>query len=195
MWLTSDKVNSLVYWENPRDSGIAFGPVLVALLALRYISLISVVANLSLAFITATMSFRIYKSILAAVNKSSEGHPFRQFLDMDITVDNDKAAQLIQSGVTRANNLLTTLKKVFLIDNIVESAKFAIGMYLLSYVGAILNGSTLVILAWVAAFSVPRVYRDNQTQIDNAILPLKAKLDELQAKISASVPGAAKKEE
>ena len=43
--------------------------------------------------------------------------------------------------------------------------------------------STLVILAWVAAFSVPRVYRDNQTQIDNAILPLKAKLDELQVRI------------
>ena len=58
MWLTSDKVNALLYWENPRDTGIAFGPVLVALLAIRYISLISVVANLSLAFITATMSFR-----------------------------------------------------------------------------------------------------------------------------------------
>eukprot|EP00088_Acartia_fossae_P027173 TRINITY_DN2792_c0_g1_i2.p1 TRINITY_DN2792_c0_g1~~TRINITY_DN2792_c0_g1_i2.p1 ORF type:complete len:204 (+),score=73.48 TRINITY_DN2792_c0_g1_i2:28-612(+) len=194
MWLTSDKVNSLIYWENPRDSGIAFGPVLVALLALRYISLISVVANLSLAFITATMSFRIYKSILAAVNKSSEGHPFRQFLDLDITIDNDKAAKLIEAGVVKMNSYLTCLKKVFLIENIVESAKFAICMYLLSYVGAILNGSTLVILAWVALFSAPRVYRDNQAQIDNAILPLKAKLDELQAKISASIPGAKKEE-
>ena len=53
-------------------------------------------------------------------------------------------------------------------------------MYVLSYVGAVLNGSTLVILAWVALFSLPRVYRDNKTQIDNAILPLKAKFDELQ---------------
>ena len=37
----------------------------------------SVIGNLSLALVTATMSFRIYKSVLAAVNKNQEGHPFK----------------------------------------------------------------------------------------------------------------------
>ena len=58
MWLGSDMLRSLVYWENPRDSGLAFGPVLVCLLAVRYISLISVLGNLALALVTATVSFR-----------------------------------------------------------------------------------------------------------------------------------------
>ncbi len=49
----------------------------VFLLAVRYLSLLSVVGNLSLALLTATMAFRIYKSVLAAVNKSGEGNPFR----------------------------------------------------------------------------------------------------------------------
>ena len=70
-------MNSLVYWASPRDSGIVFGCVLVCLLACRYISAISVVGNLALALVTATTSFRIYKAVLAAVNKSQEGHPFR----------------------------------------------------------------------------------------------------------------------
>ena len=70
-------MRSLVYWDNPRDSGIVCGSLLVCLLAVRYISLISVVGNLSLALVTATMSFRIYKSVLAAVNKTQEGHPFK----------------------------------------------------------------------------------------------------------------------
>merc|ERR1712055_575564 len=86
MWMNSDMFRSLIYWENPRDSGVAFGPVLVCLLAVRYISLISVIGNLSLALVTATLSFRIYKSVLAAVNKSQEGHPFRQLLDVDIRI-------------------------------------------------------------------------------------------------------------
>jgi len=77
MWLSPDQMNSLMYWDNPRDSGIVCGSVLVCLLAVRYISLISVLGNLSLALVTATMSFRIYKSVLAAVNKNNEGHPFR----------------------------------------------------------------------------------------------------------------------
>ena len=53
-------------------------------------------------------------------------------------------------------------------------------MYLLTYVGALLNGLTLVIAAWVGLFSLPRLYRDNQKQIDNAVLPLRAKMEELQ---------------
>merc|ERR1719262_1601543 len=103
MMLSSpDQMNSLLYWENPRDSGIACGSVLVCLLAVRYISLISVVGNLALALVTATMSFRIYKSVLAAVNKSSEGHPFKQYLEYDVNLPADKVAET-------TDNLLTTV--------------------------------------------------------------------------------------
>merc|ERR1712227_756947 len=177
MWLSPDQMNSLMYWDNPRDSGIVCGSVLVCLLAVRYISLISVLGNLSLALVTATMSFRIYKSVLAAVNKNNEGHPFRQFLDVDVTLPVDKVSSL-------ANTFFSKL------ENVVESVKFAVAMYLLTYVGAIMNGLTILTLAWVAVFSAPRVYRDNQKQIDEAVLPLKTKLDALQAKLQASLPAA-----
>ena len=40
MWLTAGQLSSLLYWDNPRDSGIVCGSVLVCLLAVRYISLI-----------------------------------------------------------------------------------------------------------------------------------------------------------
>ena len=43
----------------------------------QYVSFLSVCGNLALALLTATMAFRIYKSVLAAVNKGGEGHPFR----------------------------------------------------------------------------------------------------------------------
>merc|ERR1712211_233999 len=180
--LSSDQLNALIYWENPRNSGIVFGPMLVCLLAVRYISLISVIGNVALALVTATISFRIYKSVLAAVNKSSEGHPVRQFMDSDVALPADKVAQL---------------KSIFLVEDVLESVKFGVSMYLLTYVGAILNGLTVLILAWVGLFSLPRVYRDNQKQIDDAVLPLKAKLEELQAKVMAAVPAyiAGKKDE
>ena len=77
MWLTPELKEHLIYWKNPRDSGIAFGSVLVILLAVKYVSIISVVANLALALITSTMAFRIYKSVLSAVNKAHDGHPFK----------------------------------------------------------------------------------------------------------------------
>ena len=45
-------------------------------------------------------------------------------------------------------------------------------MYLVSYLGALMTGLTLVTLAWVAIFSLPRIYKDNQAKIDEALLPL-----------------------
>jgi len=197
MWLNPDQMNSLVYWDNPRDSGIACGSVLVCLLAVRYISLISVIGNLSLALVTATMSFRIYKSVLAAVNKTQEGHPFKQFLDIDVTLPADKVAEITDGLFAKLNSILSKLKSVLLVENVLESIKFAVAMYLLTYIGALMNGLTIVTLAWVGQFSLPRVYRDNQKQIDEAINPLKSKLDDLQAKLQSSLPASivGKKEE
>jgi len=197
MWLNPDQMNSLVYWDNPRDSGIACGSVLVCLLAVRYISLISVIGNLSLALVTATMSFRIYKSVLAAVNKTQEGHPFKQFLDIDVTLPADKVAEITDGLFAKLNSILSKLKSVLLVENVLESIKFAVAMYLLTYIGALMNGLTIVTLAWVGQFSLPRVYRDNQKQIDEAINPLKSKLADLQAKLQSSLPASivGKKEE
>merc|ERR1711976_144680 len=177
MWLSPNQMNSLLYWENPRDSGIICGSVLVCLLAVRYISLV-----------TATMSFRIYKSVLAAVNKTNEGHPFKQFLEVDVTLPADKVSSLSDSFFSKLNSILLKLKSILLVENTVESVKFAVLMYLLTYVGAMMNGLTIVTLAWVGMFSAPRVYRDNQKQIDEAILPLKTKFDDLQGKLQAALP-------
>merc|ERR1711953_1629307 len=188
MWLSSGQWNSLLYWDNPRDSGIICGSVLVCLLAVRYISLISVIGNLSLALVTATMSFRIYKSVLTAVNKTQDGHPFKQFLDVDVTLPADKISSLTEGFFSKLNNFLLRLKSILLVENVVESLEFAVAMYLLTYLGAIVNGLTVLTLAWVGVFTAPRVYRDNQKQIDDAVLPLKSKLDDLQTKMQAALP-------
>merc|ERR1712130_479040 len=188
MWLSSGQWNSLLYWDNPRDSGIVCGSILVCLLAVRYISLVSVIGNLSLALVTSTMSFRIYKSVLTAVNKTQDGHPFKQFLDVDVTLPADKISSLTDGFFPKLNALLLKLKSILLVQNVVETLKFAVVMYLLTYLGAIMNGLTIITLGWIGVFSVPRIYRDNQKQIDDAILPLKAKLDDLQTKMAAALP-------
>ena len=65
-----------------------------------------------------------------------------------------------------------------------------LAMYLLTYVGRMINGLTILILVWVSIFSAPRIYRDNQAKIDEAIAPIKVKVDELMSKVKG-----AKKEE
>ena len=54
----------------------------------------SVLGNLSLALVTATMSFRIYKSVLAAVNKTQEGHPFKVPLSLSFTSSSSSSSDI-----------------------------------------------------------------------------------------------------
>merc|ERR1712127_782374 len=122
--LNNPRVRSLVYWDNPRDSGVVCGSVLVCLLAVRYISLISVIGNLSLALVTATMSFRIYKSVLAAVNKTQEGHPFKALLEIDLRIPDSQITSAVETVAARLNALLAAVKAAVLVESVAESAKF-----------------------------------------------------------------------
>ena len=87
MWLTPEVKEHLIYWKNPRDSGIVFGLVLVFLIGIKHVSIISVLANMALALITSTMAFRIYKSVLSAVNKTQDGHPFKVSISKQIVIN------------------------------------------------------------------------------------------------------------
>lgn len=191
MWLTPELQEHLVYWNNPLESGVVFGSILVLLVAVKYMSLISVVANLGLALVTSTVAFRIYKSVLSAVKKSEDtGHPFKKYLDLDMTLSSDKVVEFTDKLVTNLNGLLKKLKAVFLVEDFLESLKFAVAMYLSTYIGRMINGLTILIVVWVSIFSAPRIYRDNQAKIDEAIGPIKIKIEELSSKIKG-----AKKEE
>lgn len=71
-------VAALIYWRDPKKSGPVFGCILGVLLSLAYFSLISVLAYLSLLILTGTIAFRIHNTVLQAIQKTSDGHPFQQ---------------------------------------------------------------------------------------------------------------------
>lgn len=139
-------VESLIYWRDPKKSGIVFGGTLIILLSLSYFSLISVFAYLSLITLVGTISFRIYKNVLQAVQKTSDGHPFKEFLEADITLPQDKVRELSEIFVSHANAATSELRRLFLVEDLVDSIKFGVTLWVLTYVGAWFNGMTLLII-------------------------------------------------
>uniref|UniRef100_A0A8C3WZX1 Reticulon n=1 Tax=Catagonus wagneri TaxID=51154 RepID=A0A8C3WZX1_9CETA len=74
---SSCAVHDLIFWRDVKKTGFVFGTTLIVLLSLAAFSVISVVSYLILALLTVTISFRVYKSVIQAVQKSEEGHPFK----------------------------------------------------------------------------------------------------------------------
>uniref|UniRef100_A0A1Y1L2G9 Reticulon-like protein n=1 Tax=Photinus pyralis TaxID=7054 RepID=A0A1Y1L2G9_PHOPY len=188
-------VESLIYWRDPKKSGPVFGGFLVVLLALTYLSLISVVAYVSLLALTATISFRIYKNIVHAVQKTGDGHPFKEFLETDLSLPQEKVKEVVEVAIAHINGGLNELRRLFLVEDLVDSIKFAVLLWCLTYLGAWFNGMTLVIIAWVALFTLPKLYETNKTQIDANLDLVRSKVAEITSKVKGAIPIGKKVEE
>uniref|UniRef100_A0A3Q3WSP9 Reticulon n=1 Tax=Mola mola TaxID=94237 RepID=A0A3Q3WSP9_MOLML len=164
-----EKAIDLLYWRNVKQSGAVFSSVLLLLFSLTQFSVVSVGAYLALAALSATISFRIYKSVLQAVQKTDEGHPFKSYLEMEIALSQDQISKYADKILLYTNTCMKELRRLFLVQDLVDSLKFAVLMWLLTYVGALFNGLTLLILAVVSMFTMPVVYEKHQAQIDQYV--------------------------
>ncbi|XP_006745693.1 reticulon-3 isoform X1 [Leptonychotes weddellii] len=191
--LTNFSVHDLIFWRDVKKTGFVFGTTLIMLLSLAAFSVISVVSYLILALLSVTISFRVYKSVIQAVQKSEEGHPFKAYLDVDITLSSEAFHNYVNAAMVHINRALKLIIRLFLVEDLVDSLKLAVFMWLMTYVGAVFNGITLLILAELLIFSVPIVYEKYKTQIDHYVGIARDQTKSIVEKIQAKLPGVAKK--
>ncbi|KAM4847713.1 reticulon-3 isoform 3-T3 [Urocitellus parryii] len=191
--LTDFSVHDLIFWRDVKKTGFVFGTTLIMLLSLAAFSVISVVSYLILALLSVTISFRVYKSVIQAVQKSEEGHPFKAYLDVDITLSSEAFHNYMNAAMVHVNKALKLIIRLFLVEDLVDSLKLAVFMWLMTYVGAVFNGITLLILAELLVFSVPIVYEKYKTQIDHYVGIVRDQTKSIVEKIQAKLPGITKK--
>ncbi|KAJ7345296.1 hypothetical protein JRQ81_001246 [Phrynocephalus forsythii] len=194
-FLYKQKAIDLLYWRDIKQTGIMFGSILLLLFSLTQFSIVSVVAYLALAALSATISFRIYKSVLQAVQKTDEGHPFKSYLEMEMSLSQDQIEKYTDCLQLYVNSTVKELRRLFLVQDLVDSLKFAVLMWLLTYVGALFNGLTLLIMAVVSMFTLPVVYDKYQAQIDQYLGLVRTHINTVVAKVQAKIPGAKRKAE
>uniref|UniRef100_W5LJD9 Reticulon n=1 Tax=Astyanax mexicanus TaxID=7994 RepID=W5LJD9_ASTMX len=192
--LTREKAMELLYWRDLKQTGLLFGSVLLLLFSLTQFSVVSVVAYLALAALSATISFRVYKSVLQAVQKTDEGHPFKSYLEVEISLSHDQMQRYAENVQRYINSTMRELRRLFLVQDLVDSLKFAVLMWLLTYVGALFNGLTLLIMAVVSMFSMPVVYEKYQVMI-KYLLCLTEHMCVVFCRIQEKIPGAKRKAE
>uniref|UniRef100_A0A8B9L312 Reticulon n=1 Tax=Astyanax mexicanus TaxID=7994 RepID=A0A8B9L312_ASTMX len=190
-----EQVVELLYWRDLQRTGVCFGASLFLLLSLSVCSIVSVIAYISLALLSVTISFRIYKGIIQAVQKSEDGHPFKMYLEQDIAISSDLVHKYSELALARFNTLVKELRRLFLVEDLVDSLKFAVLMWLLTYVGGLFNGLTLIIIAHIAVFTWPVVYEKHQVQIDHYYELVNNQVKDVMKKIQAKIPGAKPKTE
>uniref|UniRef100_A0A2K5W7L6 Reticulon n=1 Tax=Macaca fascicularis TaxID=9541 RepID=A0A2K5W7L6_MACFA len=193
--LSKTSVVDLLYWRDMRKTGVVFGASLFLLLSLTVFSIVSVTAYIALALLSVTISFRIYRGVIQAIQKSDEGHPFRAYLESEVAISEELVQKYSNSALGHVNCTIKELRRLFLVDDLVDSLKFAVLMWVFTYVGALFNGLTLLILALISLFSVPVIYERHQAQIDHYLGLANKNVKDAMAKIQAKIPGLKRKAE
>uniref|UniRef100_A0A8D3BTB0 Reticulon n=1 Tax=Scophthalmus maximus TaxID=52904 RepID=A0A8D3BTB0_SCOMX len=144
--INSPTVVQLVQWKQPRMSAVAFGLSFLVLVSVATLSIISVVSYLLLACLCVTITFRVYKAVIQAVQKSDDGHPFRSLLERDISVSSESVRLLTDQSLIHLNWFISQSRRLLLVQDLVDSLKLAAVMWLMTYIGSVFNGVTIMIL-------------------------------------------------
>merc|ERR1739844_91799 len=178
-------------WEDPIQSGIIFGSVFVSLISICYYSLISVCAYLSLTALLAVLSLKVYTYVMVTfLKKEVSCNPLAAIGELDLEIPEEKVSSIANNASTKLNCTLLELRRLFLVENMLDSIKFGLSLWVLTYIGSWFNAMTLILLSWVGLFSIPKVYLNNKAQIDPVLDKVKAQMNEISGKVTAMIPQA-----
>jgi len=186
---------STYQWEDPIYSGVVFGTVLVTLVSICYYSLISVLAYVSLTVLLAVIGIKVYTYVMVTFLKKETTNPIAKFSGCDVTIPAESVNEYAGKATDKLNCAIKELRRLFMVENMLDSIKFGLSLWVMTYIGSWFNAMTIFIMAWVALFTIPKVYVNNKAQIDPVLDQIKAKCNEVSDKVTAMIPqGAAAKE-
>ncbi|XP_038570656.1 reticulon-3-B-like isoform X2 [Micropterus salmoides] len=164
----------LTQWKDPRKSAVAFGLSMLVLVSLATLSVISVVSYMLLTLLCVTITFR-------------------SLLERDISVSSEVVRQLADQSLIYLNWFSSQTRRLLLVEDLVDSLKLAAVMWMMTYVGAIFNGVTILIIADIVFFTTPLIYQKKKTQIDQLIELIGSRVEATLHRLQDRLPGAVKR--
>ena len=70
----------------------------------------------------------------------------RDFLELDVSLPQDKVKEVSEVAVAHINAAVVELRRLFLVEDLVDSIKFGVLLWTLTYLGSWFNGMTLIII-------------------------------------------------
>ncbi|XP_020485934.1 reticulon-2b isoform X1 [Labrus bergylta] len=170
----ANKFVDLVYWRNMRRTGVVFTGLVIGLASVFQLSAITVLSHVCLGVMSVTFFLRLYYKLLEMLRWNAGVHPFQSYLDNDSSLTEKETVMLVEELVLLIAFAITEIKRLLFIESIIDSVKFVVLLYLLTYVGVLTSGLTLVITAVIAAFSIPLLYKKQKLRIRRMVRGVKA---------------------
>ncbi|XP_067941752.1 reticulon-4-like [Watersipora subatra] len=182
------RVYDLLMWTEPKLTAPVMAVILGTLIAFGRCSVFSVVGYGLLLFMAGIFTIRIGRTLVAKVHTGDGSHPFAHILEGELMLSEEAAAEYAQAAVRRLNKVGTTLRDWVLVKEYFTSLKFGLVLYALAWIGSWFNGLTVFTLVVAAAFTLPKAYDVNSSQVDTYLDLFEAKITDVYKQLVAKIP-------
>ncbi|KAL5612573.1 hypothetical protein BROUX41_004332 [Berkeleyomyces rouxiae] len=162
----------LLSWNNPRDSGIAYGSIVTAIILFRCIDVLRYAFKLTYLTLAVTVAAEVLGKLAIGNGLTSQMRPHKYW-----TISRDATEAMASDLHELANFISTESQKIIYVENVYVSGAALIGAFLSYHLVKVLPYWALGIMTVSAIFFGPLVYRENQEVID-------AQIDKLYALIA-----------
>merc|ERR1719341_2125203 len=121
-------------------------------------------------------------NLLAKKPAELSSDPLHKLYALDLTVKDECVENIIGTVVSSVNTGLSQLRSLFLFENLVDSLKFGVAMYCITYIGSMCNLLTIFTFAWITLFPFPRLYTDNKEAIDSLAEKMFYQVEQVKSK-------------
>jgi len=180
-------LSNILNWSNPSLSGLISGSGLVFLLSLSHFSLLSVIAYFALTLLLFGLTCKFYVHLMGTLKKPCKD-PLAKLEVLDTNISSENVEAILTTVVEHLNTATVQLRGLCLIQNYLDSAKFAAVLYVATCVGAIFNTLTLLTITWVGIFILPTVYKQNKIKVDEVLGQVKTQYETINQKVAAMLP-------
>merc|ERR1711973_461775 len=136
------------------------------------------------ALLTGVLLIKLYSFVMIKAGKAEAGSdPLAKVAELPLAIPADTISSAAPCLANAVNTAVFELRRLFLVESMVDTIKFGLSLWLLTYLGAWFNALTLVIIGWVAFFTLPKLYINNQAQVDEVVGKVMTQLEEVKAKV------------
>lgn len=165
--LRQKEVEDIVYWNDPKKTGIAIGLFSIALHIVCKYSIMTVISHTLLFLFGAAATYRVLKKKAVNSRRTNTVYTFCETIVKYLLLLQNMPPSLVNSFVQNTICIYNSLLKLILAENKWESVKFSLILLSLTH-----------IVRWIAEFrftmtvicfgasTIPKIYKANQNTID-----------------------------
>merc|ERR1712166_408917 len=112
----------------------------------------------SLPALLAVLSLKVYTYVMVTfLKKEVPCNPLSKVAELNLEIPEEKISSIANNASTKLNATLLELRRLFLVENMLDSIKFGLSLWVLTYIGSWFNAMTLVLISWAGLFTIPKM--------------------------------------